>query len=103
MTSPIETSPPGPAPTVTVRGEFDMSATFAIEPALERIVDTDELRQVTLDLSGVTFIDSVGLSVVIRLAGELQSRGVELRIVPGPPEVQRVFEAVGMADVLPFA
>jgi anti-anti-sigma factor len=50
----------------------------------------------------VTFIDSVGLGVVSRLAGELEARRIALSIVPGPREVQRVFESVGLADVLPF-
>ena len=92
---------PGRTPVVAVSGAFEMAATFTVEPALDRVLAT-ELDHVTLDLSGVTFIDSVGLGVVIRFAGELEARGVVLRIVPGPPEVQRVFEAVGVADALPF-
>jgi hypothetical protein len=36
------------------------------------------------------------------LAGELETRGIPLRIVPGPREIQRAFVAVGMADALPF-
>ena len=36
------------------------------------------------------------------LASETQARGVELAIVPGPPEVQRVFATAGLADSLPF-
>ena len=59
-----------------------MAATFTIEPALERIVRTAELDLVTLDLAAATFIDSVGLGAVIRLAGELEERGVALRILP---------------------
>jgi anti-anti-sigma factor len=88
--------------TATVAGEFDMAGTFTVEPALERALEAPGLSDVTLDLSRVTFIDSVGLGVVIRLASELQMRQVPLRIVPGPPEVQRIFESAGLADVLPF-
>ena len=51
----------------------------------------------------MTFIDSTGVGVVLWLAGEAQARDVALRIVPGPPEVQRVFETAGIADSLPFA
>ena len=88
--------------TVAIDGEFDMAATFAVEPALERALRAPDLRQLTLDLSGLTFIDSVGIGVVIRLAAELEARGIELRIVPGPRHVHRVFTSVGMAQVLPF-
>ena len=51
----------------------------------------------------MTFLDSTGLGVVLRLASELQQRGIELLIVPGPPEVQRVFVTAGLVDALPFA
>ena len=90
------------AATVTLAGEFEMTATFTVEPALERVRDTPGLRLVTLDLSGVTFIDSVGMGVVNQLARELEERGVAMRIVPGPEAVQRVFEITGTAETLPF-
>jgi anti-anti-sigma factor len=88
--------------TAVIDGEFDMAATFAIEPALERALETPGLQRFTLDLSGLTFIDSVGIGVVIRLAGDLEARGVALRIVPGPRHVHRVFTTAGMAGVLQF-
>jgi anti-sigma B factor antagonist len=90
------------AATATLAGEFEMAATFTIEPALERVLALPGLDQVTLDLSAVSFIDSVGLGVIIRFAQELEGRGIALCIVPGPPEVQRVFESTGLADTLPF-
>jgi anti-sigma B factor antagonist len=88
--------------TVAIDGEFDMAATFAVEPALERALETPGLRSFTLDLSGLSFIDSTGIGVVLQLTGDLEARGVALRIVPGPRHVQRVFTTIGMADVLPF-
>jgi len=92
----------GDAVTAALAGEFDMAATFTAEPALERALEVPGLRDFTLDLSGLTFIDSLGIGVVIELTGELESRGIPLRIVPGPEPVQRVFAAAGIDDVLPF-
>ena len=83
-------------------GEFDMPATFTAEPALEEASERPGLRSFTLDLTGLTFIDSLGLGVVIRLAGELEARGVPMRILPGPPPVQRVFTSAGLTHALPF-
>ncbi len=88
--------------TVAIDGEFDMAATFAVEPALEQALETPGLRRCTLDLSALTFIDSTGIGVVLQLAADLEARGVAFRIVPGPRHVQRVFTTIGMADVLPF-
>ena len=88
--------------TAVITGEFDMPATFTIEPALERAVERPGLRSFTLDLTGLTFIDSLGLGVLIRLAAELEARSVPMRILPGPPPVQRVFASAGLAQALPF-
>jgi len=93
----------GPHATATLRGEFDMAATFTVEPALERLLDEPGLEALTLDLSAVRFVDSTGVGVLVRLADETRERGIELTIAPGPPEVQRVFEVSGLVDVLPFA
>ena len=88
--------------TAVITGEFDMHATFTIEPALERAVKRPGLRSFTLDLTGLTFIDSLGLGVVIRLAADLEARSVPMRILPGPLPVQRVFTSAGLAQALPF-
>jgi anti-anti-sigma factor len=88
--------------TAVITGEFDMPATFTTELALERALERPDLRSFTLDLTGLTFIDSVGLGVVIRLAAELEARGIPLCILLGPPPVQRVFTTAGLAHALAF-
>ena len=93
----------GPRATAALRGEFDMAATFTVEPALEKLLDDPGLEALTLDLSSLQFIDSTGIGVLVRMSDEAQRRGVELAITPGRPEVQRVFEVAGLDDVLPFS
>jgi anti-anti-sigma factor len=80
-----------------------MKATFTVEPALERLIEEPGLARVTVDLAGLSFIDSTGIGVLLRLERETAARGLEFRISPGPEPVQRVFAAAGLADVLPFA
>jgi anti-sigma B factor antagonist len=90
------------AATVRLSGEFAMEATFTIEPVLERVLTDPSVDRVLLDLSALSFIDSVGMGVVIRFAQDLQARAIPLRIIPAPPAVHRVFELMGVADALPF-
>src|SRR4051795_4352599 len=90
------------AVTASLAGELDMGATFTAEPALERAMELPGLASFTLDLSDLSFIDSTGMGLVLRVAGDLQGRGVPLRIVPGPRPVHQVFESTGVADALPF-
>jgi anti-anti-sigma factor len=93
----------GERATAQLAGDFDMAATFTVEPALERVIAEPGLSAMTLDLSDLEFIDSTGIGVLFRLEAEARSRGVALSIVPGPREVQRVFEVAGLTDALPFA
>lgn len=55
-----------------------------------------------LDLSQLTFIDSSGIHVVLELQKRSTHQMIRLVIVPGPRAVQRPFEILGLADVLPF-
>jgi anti-anti-sigma factor len=90
------------AVTAELAGDLDMAATFTTEPALERAMDLPGLESFTLDLSGLSFIDSTGMRLVLRVTNDLQARGVPLRILPGPRPVHQVFEATGMVEALPF-
>ena len=89
--------------TVALSGEFDMAATFTIEPEVEKTLREPGLRAITLDLSGLTFIDSSGLGAIVELHAESRARGIALAIVPGPSHVQRVFETTGLSETLPIS
>lgn len=99
---PIRITTAGGTATAALSGDFDMQATFTIEPALERVLVEPGVRALVIDLSGLRFVDSTGIGVLIRIEGEAKRRDVALSIVPGPPDVHRVFEMAGLEDALPF-
>ena len=88
---------------LAIRGDFDMQATFTVEPALESALERPGLRELVVDLSELEFVDSTGIGVLLRVESEARQREVTLSIVPPPPEVHRVFEMSGVAEALPFA
>ncbi len=90
------------AATVRIAGELDMSGTLRLEQELTRLIERDRVPELTLDLRGVTFIDSTGLGMIINTDQAARQENFTLRLVPGPREVHKVFEMVGLADVLPF-
>jgi anti-anti-sigma factor len=78
-----------------------MASAPTLDVALRRLC-TDATGALTLDLSGLTFTDSTGLRALL-LAGELcQQCACTLVVVPGPPQIQRLFELTGMLGQLPF-
>jgi anti-anti-sigma factor len=84
-----------------VRGELDMASAPILVSRLHRLLD-EPVEQLVLDLSELTFMDSNGLRTVL-LAKELcDQHGCELLLVPGPPQIQRLFEITGMRGRLPF-
>jgi anti-anti-sigma factor len=68
--APIELTASGDTVVATLTGDFDMQATFTVEPALERAIQTPGLRRIDLDLHGLHFIDSTGMGVIVRLHAE---------------------------------
>jgi anti-sigma B factor antagonist len=99
----IDVTVHGETTKAVVSGDFDMQATFRIEPALEGALDRPGLSALEVDLSRLRFVDSTGIGVLLRVEAEARQRGVALTILPAPAEVQRIFELSGVVDALPFA
>jgi anti-sigma B factor antagonist len=100
---PIDVTLDGDTAKAAVAGDFDMQATFTVEPALESALRDPDVSTLEVDLSRLKFIDSTGIGVLLRVESEARERGIALSIIPAPPEVQRVFEVSGTSGALPFA
>ena len=87
--------------TLVLSGELDLASSWLVDLPLLKI-SADGTRSFTLDLSGVTFIDSTGIRAVLAARGLCAARGCDFMVVPGPAQVQRVFELSGLIDDLPF-
>jgi anti-anti-sigma factor len=87
---------------VRLDGELDMAGTFILEPALDELVADPPRGQVVIDLRGLDFIDSTGLTAIIGVHERLRQAGVATQFVRGSAEVQRVFTIAGFDDVLDF-
>jgi anti-anti-sigma factor len=77
---------------VAVRGEIDLATIGALEAELEKL----ESRPIILDLSGVSFIDSTGLTLLIRTAGRVTIGAVSAT-------VNHLIQTCGLETELRFA
>jgi anti-sigma B factor antagonist len=85
---------------VRLKGELDIAA---VPVARYRIAKLNRRgRHLVLDLRGLSFIDSSGLNLVLRLAGESTRDGWDLSLIPGSSVVQRIFQLTGTEERLPF-
>jgi anti-sigma B factor antagonist len=95
-----------PGPVVTVSGEIDIQSGPELRDQLLGIIRRHGAR-LALDLSGVTFIDCAGISVLLATRRRAQLEGGSLRVLRASPRVRRVFalnhlEAVLMPTALPY-
>jgi anti-anti-sigma factor len=89
------------AAVLALAGELDISTVADVEAELEALRERD-VRRLTLDLRDVAFIDSTGLRLLVTLRHHGEDGGPPLSVVAGPPNVQRILEIAGLADVLDF-
>ena len=87
---------------VRPHGEIDVSTVDRLDNALRELRETG-FDQLELDLSAVSFMDSTGLRLLLGWNDVARRDGMQLRMLPGPPAVQRVFEVTGTLALLPFA
>jgi anti-anti-sigma factor len=89
--------------TLRLTGELDMSSAPAVDAAVERICAAGAAEALVLDLAPLTFMDSSGLRTVLIAQSLCAESGVELRLIPGRAQVQRLFEITGLQRELPLA
>lgn len=84
-----------------VTGELDLATSPQLDETLTEVLA--ETEEVVLDLSGVTFIDSTGLSTILVGISSSKLNGGTLKISSMlTPQAQRLFELAGMERTLPL-
>ena len=83
-----------------ISGEVDHHRARAIMEELSRQIDLELPRSLTLDLEGVTFMDSSGIAVrAYRRLGEL---GGAVKVVHVPAQAGKVLRAAGLDKLMEF-
>jgi anti-anti-sigma factor len=88
--------------TLSLSGELDLAAVPSLEAQVRRVCAQTSTRGVTLDLGGLSFIDSTGLAAIVLVSGLCAKHSFSFELLPGPRAVQRLFERTGLIDALPF-
>jgi anti-anti-sigma factor len=99
--SDLETSAreQGAAVILALTGELDISSAERVEAELERI-EAGGPAPLVLDLSGLQFMDSTGLRIVVGAETRARRRGGRFVVVRGPEAVQRIFRITRLDERL---
>ena len=82
-------------------GELDLATIGQLRAQLDEVMAAGA-GDVILDLRETTFLDSTGLHLTVAVDAQATRNGIDFTIIPGPPPVHRVFEAMGLGERLPF-
>lgn len=84
---------------VAVSGELDLSTVPELSRSLAPVLDAHP-HELILDLTGLRFIDSTGLSLIVRTSNALKAHEGTLALTHPSPPVRKVLEIVGLDELL---
>lgn len=84
---------------VSVFGEVDVATAPELKERLTGLVNNGRAKLV-LDLSGVDFLDSTGLGMIVSALKRARTHGGDLRIVCTESRITRLFEITGLDKAL---
>lgn len=84
-----------------VFGDLDLETVPRLQAGIAA-ARSDGVQRLIIDLRGLDFMDSTGLRCLLECHTAARRDDVSLWLVPGPPDVQRVFEITQTHRSLPF-
>jgi anti-anti-sigma factor len=85
---------------VALRGRFDTTGAILIEMPFNAI--TQEKRAIVVDLSGVNFLSSYGIRVLLVGAKTVKGKGGKLAILCPEGNVAKVLQVAGANTLIPM-
>lgn len=82
------------------RGEIDLSVADALRLKLDNLIEDYSVKNLIINLSGISFIDSSGLGVMLGRYKKLSSHGGRVLLVSPAPQVRRILELSGILNIM---
>ena len=97
---PVTVTGSGRELTARISGEVDHHGAREIMGELDREINAALPRRLALDLSGVTFMDSSGIAVLLKALRQMGHTGGSLRVTNIPAQARRVLDAAGVGRLI---
>lgn len=82
--------------TVRLTGEIDHHAARRLMLELDREIERRFPKTLVIDMSGVAFMDSSGIAVLLRTCRRMQEAGGSMRVVSVPRQSAKVLRAANL-------
>jgi len=85
---------------VSISGEVDISITDSLREDIDRALQDYGLNNLIFDLSGVEFVDSAGLGVILGRYKKVAARGGKVYLAGARPQVKKILELSGLLGLM---
>jgi stage II sporulation protein AA (anti-sigma F factor antagonist) len=86
--------------TVRVEGELDMHVADEFRQVVDDAIDSYGVKNLILNLQGVSFIDSSGLGVILGRYKRINHAGGRILATDVQPQVAKIFELSGLLKIM---
>lgn len=87
--------------TIFLQGELDECTADAARERIDDAVSQPGITSVVFDLSGLTFMDSTGIGVLIGRYKRLKARDIALFVRDPSQAADKIFKMAGLYEIMP--
>ncbi len=84
-------------------GKLDTNTAPELETAITNLLVSDEVKNLELDMAGITYLSSAGLRVLLATQKKINSLQGQLVITNASKTLKEVFEITGFMGILTIA
>lgn len=88
------------AAVAALKGEIDHHNAKELRAELDRFIVSAQPRQLAIDLSGITFMDSSGIGLIMGRSKLMKECGGSLEVRDPQPYIKRVLKLAGLERIV---
>ena len=86
---------------LSILGELDEHTAHYARTAMDGQIENEGFKQVIIDLSGLEFMDSTGIGVLIGRYKKVQKRKIPIYISNPSNQAEKIFKMTALYDIMP--
>lgn len=86
---------------LTLSGELDEHSANYVRLNMDEQMDSMDFNQIVIDLSGLEFMDSTGIGVLLGRYKKMKQRGIPIYITNPSTHADKIFKMTALYDVMP--
>ena len=86
---------------ISLAGELDEMCSSFTRNELDNIFESSNFRQIVIDLSELTFMDSTGIGILIGRYKKMKAKNIPIFICNPNNHIEKIFKMTGLYEIMP--